>query len=187
MSVINRIILFFYALAFGAVSILTMVLFARFIPDAQIWNEFLYLCSRMETVVVAVVIFICSLYLLIQSLSTHSNDVSTNKADIENLCLRVEVSDYRRYPVTAFVVENFYSGKNGETHTAKLKIDISKIVRGGYYTRYVFYSRKNDVAPFETLEVADGLTFRRRKPDKYQNTWQKAWGSIEMNDIEVLK
>lgn len=50
-----------------------------------------------------------------------------NKADIENLCLRVEVSDYRRYPVTAFVVENFYSGKNGETHTAKLKIDISKL------------------------------------------------------------
>ena len=82
MSVINRIILFFYALAFGAVSILTMVLFARFIPDAQIWNEFLYLCSRMETVVVAVVIFICSLYLLIQSLSTHSNDVSTNEAVI---------------------------------------------------------------------------------------------------------
>lgn len=82
MSVINRIILFFYALAFGAISILTMVLFARFIPDAQIWNEFLYLCSRMETVVVAVVIFICSLYLLIQSLSTHSNDVSTNEAVI---------------------------------------------------------------------------------------------------------
>ena len=82
MSVINRIILFFYALAFGAVSILTMVLFARFIPDSQIWNEFLYLCSRMETVVVAVVIFICSLYLLIQSLSTHSNDVSTNEAVI---------------------------------------------------------------------------------------------------------
>ena len=109
-----------------------------------------------------------------------------NKADIENLCLRVEMSDYRRYPVTAFVVENFYSGKKGETHTAKLKIDISKIVRGGYYTRYVFYSRKNDATPFETLEVADGLTFRRRKPDKYQNTWQKAWGSIEMNDIEVV-
>ena len=109
-----------------------------------------------------------------------------NKADIENLCLRVEVSDYRRYPVTAFVIENFYLGKKGETHTAKLKIDVSKIVRGGYYTRYVFYSRKNDAAPFETLEVADGLTFRRRKPDKYQNTWQKSWGSIEMNDIEVL-
>lgn len=70
-----------------------------------------------------------------------------NKADIENLCLRVEMSDYRRYPVTAFVVENFYSGKKGETHTAKLKIDISKIVRGGYYTRYVFYSRKNDATP----------------------------------------
>lgn len=82
MSVINRIILFFYALAFGAVSLLAIVLYARFIPDAQIWNEFLYLCSRIETVLVAVVIFICSLYLLIQSLSTHSNNVSTNEAVI---------------------------------------------------------------------------------------------------------
>ncbi len=82
MSVINRIILFFYALAFGAVSLLTLVLFARFIPDAQIWNEFLYLCSRWETVLVATVIFICSLYLVIQSLSTHSKDVSANEAAI---------------------------------------------------------------------------------------------------------
>lgn len=82
MSVINRIILFFYALAFGAVSLLTLVLFARFIPDVQIWNEFLYLCSRWETVLVATVIFICSLYLVIQSLSTHSKDVSANEAAI---------------------------------------------------------------------------------------------------------
>ena len=82
MSVINRIILFFYALAFGAVSLLTLVLFARFIPDTQIWNEFLYLCSRWETVLVATVIFICSLYLVIQSLSTHSKDVSANEAAI---------------------------------------------------------------------------------------------------------
>ena len=82
MSVINRIILFFYALAFGAVSLLTLVLFARFIPDAQIWNEFLYLCSRWETVLVATVIFICSLYWVIQSLSTHSKDVSANEAAI---------------------------------------------------------------------------------------------------------
>lgn len=108
-----------------------------------------------------------------------------NNADIQNLCLRVEVSDYRRYPVTAFVAENFYSGKKGDMHTARIKIDVSKIVRGGYYTRYVFYNKKCDTAPFETVEVADGLVFRRIKPDKYQNRWNKAWGSIEMNDIEV--
>lgn len=72
-----------------------------------------------------------------------------NKADIENLCMRVEVSDYRRYPVTAFVVENFYSGKKGETHTAKLKIDISKIVRGGYYTRYVFTAERTMPPPLK--------------------------------------
>lgn len=82
MGFLCRIILFFYALAFGAVSLLTMVLYARFIPDGEIWNEFLYLCSRWETVVVAGVIFICSLYLLIQSLSTHSKSVAVNEAVI---------------------------------------------------------------------------------------------------------
>ena len=57
-----------------------------------------------------------------------------NKADIENLCLRVEVSDYRRYPVTAFVIENFYSGKKGETHTAKLKIDVADTIHAMFFT-----------------------------------------------------
>ncbi len=82
MNVITRIILFFYALAFGAVSLLTIALFTRVIPDAQIWNEFLYLCSRWETIAVAAFIFICSLYLVIQSFSSHSNDVSVNDAMI---------------------------------------------------------------------------------------------------------
>ena len=75
MNVINRIILFFYALAFGAVSLLV-------IADAQVWNEFLYLCSRWETLAVAIVVLICSLYLWLQSISSHSNDVTANEAVI---------------------------------------------------------------------------------------------------------
>ncbi len=102
-----------------------------------------------------------------------------NHTDISNLCLRIEVSDYRRLPVTAFVLENFYSGKKGETHTQKLRLDVSKIVTGGYYTRYVFYNKKSESEPFETVEVASGLSFRRRKSSFNENKWQKSWGCIE--------
>lgn len=102
-----------------------------------------------------------------------------NNADINNLCMRIEVSDYRRFPVTAFVIENFYSGKKGETHTQKFRLDVSGIVTGGYYTRYVFYNKKTESAPFETVEIAAGLNFRRRKSSLNENKWQKAWGCIE--------
>lgn len=102
-----------------------------------------------------------------------------NNEDVHNLCLRIEVNDYRRFPVTAFVIENFYSGKKGETHTQKFRLDVSKIVTGGYYTRYVFYNKKSDSAPFETIEIASGLSFRRRKSSLNENKWQKSWGCIE--------
>ena len=82
MSVLCRIILFFYALAFGAVSVGVGALFTRIIPDNVIWNEFLYLCSRWETVGVAIIVFLCSLYLLIESFASHSKEVSANEAMI---------------------------------------------------------------------------------------------------------
>lgn len=109
-----------------------------------------------------------------------------NHSDINNLCLRIEVSDYRRFPVTAFVVENFYSGKKGDKHTQLFLLNISQFVRGGYYTRYVFYNKKSESLPFETVEIAKGLTFRKRKANANKNLWQKAWGSIAMDEIEVV-
>lgn len=109
----------------------------------------------------------------------------SNKADIKNLSLRIEVNDSKRTPVTAFVIENFYSGKKGETHTQRFAIDISKIAKGGYYTRYVFYNRKSEAYPFETLEIAKGLTFRKRMVEQNENPWQKSWGNIIMDKIEL--
>ncbi len=108
-----------------------------------------------------------------------------NKADIKNLCLRVEISDYRRIPVTAFVIENFYNGKKGETHIQRFNINISRIAKGGYYTRYVFYNKKSDTQPFETVEIAKGLTFRKRMAERNENSWQKSWGSVIMDEIEL--
>lgn len=108
-----------------------------------------------------------------------------NNEDIDNLCLRVEVSDYRRFPVTAFVIEDFYSGKKGKTASMRFKINISKIAKGGYYTRYVFYNRKTETLPYESVEIAAGLRFRKRMPEQNGNHWQKAWGSVIMDEIEI--
>ena len=108
-----------------------------------------------------------------------------NNNDIHNLCLRVEVSDYRRFPVTAFVIEDFYSGKKGEKVSMRFKLNISRIAKGGYYTRYVFYNRKSDTLPFESVEIAKGLRFRKRMSEQNENRWKKTWGSVIMDEIEL--
>lgn len=108
-----------------------------------------------------------------------------NKEDITNLCLRVEVSDYRRFPVTAFIKENFYSGKKGETAALRFKLNISQLARGSYYTKYVFYNKKDDISPFETVEIAYGLKFKKAKADRNENRWKKSWGSVIMDEITL--
>lgn len=110
-----------------------------------------------------------------------------NKADINNLCLRIELSDYRRFPVTAFVIEDFYSGKKGENASMRFKLNISNIAKGGYYTRYVFYNKLSDTMPFESIEVAKGLRFRKRMAERNENLWKKSWGSVIMDEIEIEK
>lgn len=108
-----------------------------------------------------------------------------NNEDIDNLCLRVEVSDFRRFPVTAYVIENFYSGKKGEKTSMRFKLNVSQIARGEYFTRYVFYNRKNDALPYESVEIVKGLRFRKRMPEQNGNRWQKSWGSVIMEEIEI--
>lgn len=106
--------------------------------------------------------------------------------DVNNLCLRIEVCDYRRIPVTAFVIEDFCSCQSGNTYKKTFSVDISQLASGGYYTRYVFYNQRKENFPFETVEDVAGLTIRRRKTDVNKNKWQKKWGSVVMNDIELL-
>ncbi len=109
-----------------------------------------------------------------------------NLTDIDNLCLRVEVFDSKHYPVTAFVIENFYSGKANETHSQKFGFDISSFATGGYFTQYVFYNKLNDSSPFETVEISRGLNFRKRRSDSTELGWQKSWGSIVSDKIKLI-
>lgn len=110
-----------------------------------------------------------------------------NNADINNLCLRIEIYDGRRYPVTAYIIENFYSGKKGEEHSQRFELDITAITRGHYYTRYVFYNRLSDTAPFEDVEVAKGLVFRKMMNDETASRWQSTWGSVLLGKAEIIE
>lgn len=109
-----------------------------------------------------------------------------NNENIENLSLRVEVYDYRRYPITAFLLDNFYSGKKGESNSQRFALDISRLAQGRYYTRYVFLSKKNADSEPEIIENASGLMFRKRMHTDGETKWHKAWGSVIMNKIELV-
>ena len=110
-----------------------------------------------------------------------------NLEDIPSLSLRIEVLDARRIPITSYIIEDFYSGKKGETHSEQFTIDVSKIVGGRYFTRYVFYNRKSEAVAFEDIEDSAGLIFRRQMSEFHKRRWNRTWGSIRLGDILLKK
>ena len=108
-----------------------------------------------------------------------------NNADVNGLCLRIEVYDSYRYPVTSFIVEDFYSGKRGKVHSQRLELDISRLTRGRYYTRYVFYTRRSDSKAFEDVEICAGLVFRKQMNDANSRRWNSSWGSVMAGEAEL--
>lgn len=109
-----------------------------------------------------------------------------NLEDIDNLNLRVEVYDYRRYPITAYLAENVYSGKKGENGKLRLSLDISSLAQGVYYTHYVFTQKLKENAQPETVEAAAGLVFRKTRHTVGGQMWQKSWGSVIMGEAEIV-
>ncbi len=109
-----------------------------------------------------------------------------NLEDIPSLSLRIEVQDTRRIPITSYVIEDFYSGKKGETHSEQFTLDISKITTGRYITRYIFFNRKNENVAFEDIEDSAGLAFRRMYSETNKRRWNRLWGSIRLGNIGLL-
>ena len=109
-----------------------------------------------------------------------------NLSDIDNLILRIEVYDYRRYPITAFLVDNVYSGKKDENGNIRLKLNIEQLAQGVYYTRYIFMQRLKPGSEPETVEAAAGLVFRKTRRTVGEQMWKKSWGSVIMGEAEVI-
>ena len=110
-----------------------------------------------------------------------------NLEDIPSLSLRIEVQDARRIPITSYIIEDFYSGKKGETHSEQFTIDVSKIAGGRYFTRYVFYNRKSEAVAYEDIEDSAGLVFRRQMSEFHKRRWNRTWGSIRLGEILLKK
>lgn len=110
-----------------------------------------------------------------------------NLADLPSLSLRIEVQDARRIPITSYLIEDFYSGKKGETHKEAFTLDVSKITRGRYLTRYIFFNKKNEQVAYDDIEDAAGLVFRRQTPDDTKRPWNRLWGSIRLGNALLLK
>ena len=106
--------------------------------------------------------------------------------DIPSLSLRIEVQDARRIPITSYIIEDFYSGKKGETHSEQFTIDVSKIAGGRYFTRYIFFNRKNENVAYDDIEDAAGLTFRHKYSETNKRRWNRLWGSIRLGNIGLL-
>lgn len=109
-----------------------------------------------------------------------------NLSDIDNLSLRIEVYDYRRYPITAFLVDNVYSGKKDENGNIRLKLNIEQLAQGVYYTRYIFMQRLKPDSEPETVEAVAGLVFRKTRRTVGEQMWKKSWGSVIMGEAEVI-
>ena len=69
MGVVNRILLFFYALFFGAVSIGVILLVLHAVPERVLSNEYQYAVAQWQTGVIAGVVFLISIHLLFCSFS----------------------------------------------------------------------------------------------------------------------
>ena len=108
------------------------------------------------------------------------------KEALTDVSLRVEVYDYRRYPVTSFLVDSFYSGREGETVTKRFSLDVSRLAPGRYYTRYVFTVPGANQAE-EPVEIAAGLMLRRSVNYHTRHGWKKSWGSAMLGEATLVE
>ena len=107
--------------------------------------------------------------------------------DVENVGLRVELMDFKRYPVTAYLLENIHSGKKGESVTKRFKLDITNLAQGNYFSRYAFFRMEKGANNVEDIEYAAGLTIYKTPVNDGEARWMKAWGSMLNPGIELTE
>lgn len=107
-----------------------------------------------------------------------------NIDDIEDLCLRIEVLRRDGTPVATSFINNFYSGKKGETGDAVVDMNIASLVHGRYTTRYTFFYI-NQFGQYINLENVNGLNFDIVRGENEIIWDRKNWGSIELPELKL--
>ncbi len=108
-------------------------------------------------------------------------------ADVSNIGLRVEIMDFKHYPITAYLIENIHSGKKGETVTKRFQLNLSGFVQGNYFTNYVLFRKEEGSNKVIDIEHAMGLRFYKYPANGGDIRWLKAWGSMLNPGIEEIE
>lgn len=110
-----------------------------------------------------------------------------NCVDVENLCLRVEVTTPEDYAIGTYVLCDFYSGKSKEIGIVNLELDISGFMDSTYRTRYTFFY-KNANGGNQNIGYGEGMSFVKNTDDANMKlSWDiNKWGHIQLKNPIVL-
>ena len=113
-----------------------------------------------------------------------------NHAEIENLCLRLEVRTPDETGCATYVLDSVYSGHTGETAQMKIELDISPLMEARYHFVFTAYCR-DPFGNFRNLDCVPGLSFSiiaAAQSGPGELVWNvRKWGYIKMAESFVRK
>lgn len=108
-----------------------------------------------------------------------------NESDVENLSLRMELLHADRSPIGTYVIENFYSGKQGDSESKVFVLDLSSVASGSYAINYNFFIQ--GIGGSQFADRVHGQYFDVINQEMDRIKWVSAnWGSVEFPTIKIL-
>ena len=108
-----------------------------------------------------------------------------NEHDVNDVSLRIEFLDFTRKPIGTSIINDFYSGKEGQKGIVDVEIDLSMFITGKYTTNYVFF-KTNHSGSSENYDCVHGLNFEIVDDSSF--VWdEKSWGKLKMSTIKLLR
>ena len=107
-----------------------------------------------------------------------------NEADVNDLCLRIEILALDRKPFGTAFIYDFYSGKKDEYGEVCISVDTRRLAPGKYTMNYVFFQRGHQGVHVK-VDAVHGLYFEMCVFDEIR--WEeKTWGSVMLPDLELI-
>ena len=110
-----------------------------------------------------------------------------NLADVNDICLRIEIVSMEGIALGTYTVYNFCSGHQGETVDVTFVLDITPFMDTSYKMRYTFFN-KNSAGSNQDIGYAEGLCFEKNTDDaEVKQQWNvNNWGHIHMPDPQII-
>jgi len=104
-----------------------------------------------------------------------------NLADVENICLRIELLSMDDTALGTYTLFDFYSGRKDERVQIELDLDISMLMDATYKTRWTFFIKDN-VGNNMDIDFVEGFCFSKTTMDaEHKLVWDvRKWGHIQL-------